>query len=66
MKGPGETAEKMVTTGDEEVAMVLTALSGTEVNVSELFEGGLFAETSEATALNLTPCTPMTRGRGPT
>ena len=37
--------------------MVLTALSGTKVNVSELFEGGSFAETSEAIALNLTPGT---------
>ena len=53
----GKTEAEMVTLEDEEVAMVLTALSGTKVDVSELFGGGSFVEASKATALNLTPGT---------
>ena len=57
VKGLDETEAEKVTFEDEEVAMEMTAVSGTKGDVPELFGGGYFVEASKATALNLTPGT---------
>ena len=57
VKSLDETEAGKVTFEDEEVAMEMTAVSGTKGDVPELFGGGYFVEVSKGTAPNLTPGT---------